>query len=239
MEYQPSTPKNPRPEPLALIPDRLWNPPDPEAQTGKALVIREGRIGGVVDAKALPSHLDRMRFEGCTLLPGLIDGHVHLASWMIPAFLAAGVTTVRDIGNNLDWILGLRRRLTTEERPTPRIRCCGPVLDGKTVHWPLIGERHADAASVAKKVGQLAAAGVDAIKLYVHLDLEQVQAAVAAGQQEGVAVLAHLGEVNGLAAARAGVAEIQHLSGIIDPFDGAHLVDLEKLAEGLTEMNTA
>ncbi|MDE0232695.1 MAG: amidohydrolase family protein [bacterium] len=202
-------------------------------------MISGSKIEGVVDARTLPGDLDRVVFSGCTLMPGLIDAHVHMASWMVPALLAAGVTTVRDIGNDLDWILGLRSRLAADPRPTPRIRCCGPVLDGRHVNWPLLGERHEDPAAVAAKVAKLAEAGVDEIKLYVHLDLEQVKAAVEAGRRTGVPVVAHLGEVNALEAARAGVAELQHLSGIIHPFDGSHLVDLRELTGALIEADTA
>ena len=222
-----------------MLPDLVWNPPDPEPQSGKALVISGSKIEGVADARTLPGDMDRVAFPGCTLMPGLIDAHVHMASWMVPALLAAGVTTVRDIGNDLDWILGLRSRLAADPRPAPRIRCCGPVLDGRHVNWPLIGERHEDPAAVAAKVERLAEAGVDEIKLYVHLDLEQIEAAVEAGRRAGVPVVAHLGEVNALEAARAGVAELQHLSGIIHPFDGSHLVDLQEVTDALIEADTA
>jgi len=54
-----------------------------------------------------------------------------------------------------------------------------------------------------------------------------------------VPVVAHLGEVNALEAARAGVAELQHLSGIIHPFDGSHLVDLQEVTDALIEADTA
>ena len=239
MTYRPSSSQRSSIGRLALVPDLLWNPPDADAQSGKALVISDGLIEGVTDSRTLPGDMDRMVFVGCTLLPGLIDAHTHLTSWMIPALLAAGVTTVRDIGNDLEWILALRRRLDADPRPTPRIRCCGPVLDGEHVNWPLIGEAHATAEAVAAKVDRLVDAGVDEIKLYVHLDLQQVRAAAAAGRRNHVPVVAHLGAVTGLEAARAGIAELQHLSGIIDPFDGAHLVDLEDAAKTLVAADTA
>ena len=228
-----------RPGRLALVPDLVWNPPAAEPESGKALVISGGAIEGVTDSRTLPGDMDRMVFGGCTLLPGLIDAHTHLASWMIPALLAAGVTTVRDIGNDLHWILGLRRRLAADPRPSPRIRCCGPVLDGHHVNWPLLGEGHPTPEAVAAKVDQLAAAGVDEIKLYVHLNLEQVEAAVAAGRRNQVPVVAHLGEVNALEAARAGVSELQHLSGIIDPYNGDRLVHIEEVAKTLADADTA
>ena len=224
---------------MALVPDLVWNPPDPEPQAGKALVISGSKIEGVADAGTLPGDLDRMVFPGCTLMPGLIDAHIHMASWMVPALLAAGVTTVRDIGNDLDWILGLRDRLAADPRPTPRIRCCGPVLDGPHANWPRIGQPHDDPEGVTASIDRLAAAGVDEIKLYVHLDLEQVEAAVVAGRRNGVPVVAHLGRVNALEAAGAGVAELQHLSGIINPLDGTPLVDLGDVTKALLEANTA
>lgn len=239
MQHQ-SSPSQHRGSPrLALVPDLVWSPPDGEPLAGKALVISEGRIEGITDAKSLSGDIDRMVFPGCTLLPGLIDAHIHMASWMVPPLLAAGVTTVRDIGNDLQWILGLRRRLAADPRPTPRIRCCGPVLDGEHVNWPLLGEPHSDPEAVASKIDRLAAAGVDEIKLYVHLDLEQVKAAVEAGRRNGVPVVAHLGEVNALEAARAGVAELQHLSGIVHPFNASYLVDIGEVTEALIEADTA
>jgi imidazolonepropionase-like amidohydrolase len=224
---------------LALVPELVWNPPDPEPLSGKAVLISGSKIEGIADAKTLSDDVDRMVFSGCTLMPGLIDAHIHMASWMVPPLLAAGVTTVRDIGNNLEWILGLRRRSEADPRPRPRIRCCGPVLDGEHVNWPHLGEAHRDPEAVAAKVDLLAAAGVDEIKLYVHLDLDQVKAAVAAGKRNNVPVVAHLGEVNAMEAARAGVAELQHLSGIIQPFDGAHLADIGDVTEALLDADTA
>ena len=239
MQQLSSPSQHPHPPRLALVPDLVWNPPEVEPQSGKALVISGSKIEGLTGARTLPGDMDRAVFPGCTLLPGLIDAHTHLTSWMIPPLLAAGVTTVRDIGNDLEWILALRRRLEADPRPTPRIRCCGPVLDGEDVNWPLLGEPHATPQAVAAKVDRLAGAGVDEIKLYVHLDLEQIEAAVAAGRRNGVPVVAHLGEVNATEAARAGVAELQHLSGIIHPFDGEHLVDLQEVTEALVEAGAA
>ncbi len=232
-------PRPPQPPRLALVPDLVWNPPDPHPRPGRAVVISSGRIEGIVNQGALPAGLEKMAFPGCTLLPGLIDAHVHLASWMIPALLAAGVTTVRDIGNDLNWILGLRQRMASDPRLSPRIRCCGPVLDGEHVNWPLLGEGHPTPEAVAEKIDQLASAGVDEVKLYVHLDLQQVKAAVVAARRNHLPVVAHLGEVTALEAAAAGVAELQHLSGIIDPFTGAPLVDLDQVAETLMDADTA
>ena len=41
---------------------------------------------------------------GRFVLPGLIDVHVHYFEWMGELFLAHGVTTVKDVGNDVAWI---------------------------------------------------------------------------------------------------------------------------------------
>ena len=208
----------PEPAVRVLAPDAVW---DGERRLEGCAVLVEGeRIAAVGPADEMPKGAAVERLEGCTLLPGLIDCHVHLADWMLPGFLAAGVTTVRDTGNRLDWILERRARTAADPASGPRILCCGPVLDGEKVNWPSIargcrGEREAAAA-----VEDMAAAGVDAVKLYVNLTSGQIAAAVRRAGELGLPVLAHLGSIDAEAAAAAGVGEIEHLSGCIHHVEG-------------------
>ncbi len=202
----------------ALAPEVLW---DGERQLeSHAVVVSGDRIERVCPLRELPGHQPVTKAEGCTLLPGLIDCHVHLADWMLPGFLAAGVTTVRDTGNDLDWILERRRRTCEDTLAGPRILCCGPVLDGPKVNWPLIGRGHDDVGQIAASIDELAAAGVDAIKLYVNLSEEQVAEAVRGAARHGLHLLAHLGEIDSEAATALGVGEIEHLTGCVHHIDG-------------------
>lgn len=59
---------------------------------------------GPAAAVAIPKQARVIRAEGKTVLPGLWDMHAHFqqAEWG-PAYLAAGVTTVRDCGNEFDY----------------------------------------------------------------------------------------------------------------------------------------
>lgn len=207
----------------ALVPDAVWD--GGRRLEARAVLIEGGRIAGLPPAEQIPAGAAVTRLEGCTLLPGLIDCHVHLADWMLPGFLAAGVTTVRDTGNRLDWILERRARTAADPASGPRILCCGPVLDGEKVNWPLIGRGHRGVRETAASVEELAAAGVDAVKLYVNLRKDQIEAAVRRAGEVGVPVLAHLGSVDALAAAEAGVGEIEHLSGCVHHVEGGGLPD--------------
>lgn len=202
----------------ALAADAVWD--GGRMRRGCTVLVEGERIAGVLAAGGAPEGAAVERLEGCTLLPGLIDCHVHLADWMMPGFLAAGVTTVRDTGNRLDWILERRARTAADPASGPRILCCGPVLDGEKVNWPIIGRGHRGVREVAASVEELAGAGVDAVKLYVNLTGGQIEAAVRRAGELGLPVLAHLGSVDAEAAAAAGVGEIEHLSGCVHHVEG-------------------
>ena len=201
------------PTTYALIPERIWDGIADEPQTGKAVVVSGDAIQRIASARRLPTGMDRVSLPGCTLLPGLIDAHVHFCDWMRPAFLAAGVTTIRDVGNDLGWILGQRRYAETHPLRSPRILCCGPLLDGPTVHWPIMGRTHTDRQEMEASVKELIAQEVDALKLYVNITRDQLDGAVALARHHGKHLLAHLGPIPVEEAAAAGIDEIEHLAG--------------------------
>lgn len=197
----------------ALVPELLWDGIAQAPQTGKAVVVSGDRIERIGMARRLPAAMHRVSLPGCTLLPGLIDAHVHFCDWMRPAFLAAGVTTVRDVGNDLDWILERRKYAEAYPLRSPRVLCCGPLLDGAAPHWPIMGRAHADRQEMEASVREVISQDVDAVKLYVNITREQMDAAVAVAHEHGKHVLAHLGGISAEEAAAAGVDEIEHLAG--------------------------
>jgi hypothetical protein len=117
--------------PLAFIHARLLDPGTATVQAGTTVVIAGGRISAVgEDAKiAVPAGAEVVDAHGRTLMPGLWDMHVHLLSSDGPLHLAAGVTTVRDMANNTDFLLDLRRRYDAGEALGPRVIMAG-VIEG-------------------------------------------------------------------------------------------------------------
>src|SRR5262245_26406558 len=72
-----------------------------------AVVIVEGTRIRAVGAKgtvSYPANATVIKLPGRTILPGLIDGHVHLKEYQLPMFLPYGVTTIADIHNDTTWI---------------------------------------------------------------------------------------------------------------------------------------
>ena len=67
--------------------------------------------------------------SGQFVLPGLIDVHVHYFEWMGELFLAHGVTTVKDVGNDVDWIATASDEIAGGAAVGPRIVFTGNGLD--------------------------------------------------------------------------------------------------------------
>jgi hypothetical protein len=225
----------------AIAPQRVWEGSHILEDFG--VLISGERILDLVQRKAIPRGVPVKRLPGCTLLPGLIDAHVHLAQWMMPGILAAGVTTIRDVGNDLNWILQRRKETAADPKSGPRILCTGPLIDGAVPNWPRIGKRHRSLIEVENTVRSLARAGVDAIKLYVNLDPAAIGQASRTAADVGLAVLAHLGKIGAVEASSLGIREVEHLSGVVDPSSGrrsdTNETELRALAQALVDRDVA
>jgi imidazolonepropionase-like amidohydrolase len=147
-----------------------------------------GVYSGAVPDGVAPADAEVLDYTGCTLLPGLIDAHVHLilpgndtpfedtvrepdgvlvasAANAARTALEAGITTVRDTGGRADTTFQLRRALQLGLGLGPRLLLVGqPVTITGGHTWYLGGE--ADGVEGVKlKVRQLAKAGADWIKV--------------------------------------------------------------------------
>jgi imidazolonepropionase-like amidohydrolase len=149
-------------------------------------IVAVGRRSEVV----VPPGTTVIDTAGMSVLPGLMDMHVHLMilghadyeHWdttymsrfrdeIMPIaakqLLMSGVTTVRDLGAPLEDSLVVRSRIEKGEIPGPRLFVSGPFIQKrpyfdyeKTVRWGVEGAEEARA-----KVQKLVDAGVDFIKL--------------------------------------------------------------------------
>jgi imidazolonepropionase-like amidohydrolase len=140
---------------LLLVPDRVF---DGENMHENWAVLVEGeRIAAVGEAKtiAIPAGTETRPLPGCTLLPGLIEGHSHLflhpyneTSWNDQILvesqaervaratvharktLEAGFTTVRDLGTEGAGYadVGLKEAIEKGVVPGPRLLVAGPAI---------------------------------------------------------------------------------------------------------------
>ena len=186
------------------------------------LVFRDGLIAEITDAKvgAADSDLPE-RYAGAFVLPGLIDMHVHYPPLPLVSagdtdlfnilFLRYGVTTVRVTGSAGDSIFRLRQRVRDGEAAAPRIFTCGPILDGD----PPAGMQSKvvrDPGEAIAAVEELAAKGVDCIKVYNNMPPEVLASIGEASASHGIPVIGHL--PTGVAFEEAAINDVQHLTGV-------------------------
>ena len=196
----------------AVVPDRLWDGESDSVGEGEALLVEGGRIAEICSAADMPDDIRRLDLSGCTLIPGLIDAHTHYTSMSGLLFFGAGVTTIRDTGNNLDWILEQRELNGKDVKHGPRIVCCGEALDAMEGIWRQVVKRHPDEGSLRESIRENVARGVDAIKLYASLNAKMMGAGVGEAHANGMFVLAHLNYTSAEEAASMGLNEIEHFS---------------------------
>ena len=167
----------------------------------------------VLPAASLPPDLHVHREPDSTIIPGLIDTHVHFMRWQGPLYLLHGVTSIRDTGNDLRWIIDRRREWSSF--PWPRILSLGPLIDGPEPNHPLVAWPVTDLHSAVDAVRRSAAAGVDGIKLYTAIEGAWLPDIVRESHAAGLRVSMHCLRQGVLIAGRAGVDEFYHHDGIL------------------------
>ncbi len=87
---------------------RVLDPVNGTLSDPRTVIVFRGRITGVVPEETAVGD-DAVVFdgEGGVLMSALIDMHAHLEAWDAPLYLAAGITTVRDMGNDNGRLLAL------------------------------------------------------------------------------------------------------------------------------------
>ncbi len=194
-----------------------------------AVVVVEGnriRAVGRRGQVPVPAGATVIQAQGRTILPGLIDMHLHLREWKIPLYLAFGVTTVADIHNDTQWILAQRALLKSGVMLGPRLfvsgaRVTGPngpkLINraGETVEDPSYVR---DAAEARAYVRYLHALGVDHIKVDDTITDEQLAAVIDEAWKLRLPVLGHLQNID--VAMSFGMKEMEHLP----PFFRAQII---------------
>ncbi|MEV7559093.1 amidohydrolase family protein [Streptomyces sp. NPDC089795] len=157
-----------------------------------AVLYDRGRIVAAgpraeVEAQAGPD-VPRSAFPDGTLLPGLIDSHVHLALDAGPdpvaclqaasdaelyagmaeragRLLATGVTTARDLGDRGGLAVRLRDEIAAGHVPGPRLLSAGTPLTVPGGHCWFMGGEVEGVDAIRAAIRRNAAAGVDLIKV--------------------------------------------------------------------------
>lgn len=168
---------------LAIRAARLFDGIGPDHVANPLVLVEDGRVVAVESGAEPPTDAELLDLGDVTLLPGLVDSHTHLAldgtddavanltgaddaalldRMRVAArqTLAAGVTTVRDLGDR--GYLALRLR---DEAAGPEILAAGPPITTSGGHCWFLGGEVTGVEGVRQAVRERAGRGVDVIKI--------------------------------------------------------------------------
>jgi imidazolonepropionase-like amidohydrolase len=183
-----------------------------------AVVIRKGRILAVGPRSKvrIPKHANIVDAHGKTILPGLWDMHAHFeqVEWG-PIYLAAGVTTVRDCGNEIEFITAVRDAIAKGRGLGPRLLLAG-IVDGTGTLT--IGVERVDTPEQARMwTDRYHAAGFQQMKIYSSVKLEELKIVADEAHRLGMTVTGHVPEgLNAYQTIAAGQDQINHIEYIAD-----------------------
>jgi imidazolonepropionase-like amidohydrolase len=182
----------------AIVPDRT-------------VIVAGDRIAAVGDAHtAVPPGARVIDAHGRTLLPGLWDMHVHITDGDGLLDLASGITTVRDLGNEMTDLVARVKRFDDGSELGPRVLRAG-LIDGPGKLASPAGLLAGSANDAIAAVGRYADAGYVQIKMYSSLDPALVPVIAKAAHDRGMRVSGHVpNKMHASDVVAAGYDEIQH-----------------------------
>lgn len=205
-----------------------------QPQTGMSILVVGDRISKI-ERGEIPAPPDAQVLDlgGKTVLPGLIDTHVHstlMDRESLPLFLAAGVTSARDVGAKLEKVQALKADLNSGAQLGPRLFICGPLLDGVESSFPpktVLAEMLDSIPSVdhvPQKIGHLLSSGVDGVKLYFTLPPDTAKAVIQFVDKR-VPITGHLGYTHSMEVIKAGIDGLEHVW--ISPYNEFCALDMQ------------
>jgi hypothetical protein len=219
--------KSNRPASIALTHVTVVNPAEKNPLQHNATVLLNGNK--IVDvgsdaAIAISPGARVIDGTGKFLTPGLADMHIHLTGagepsgsreFILPLLIANGVTTVRDMGGDVELLQRLKKEIGSGKTVGPQIFYTGPYLDGNPPSFQpsIVVEQPADALPAVRR---LKAEGVAFIKVQSRLKTEPFLAIAEAARLENIRFVGHVPDsVSPAEASDAGQYSIEHLTGIL------------------------
>ncbi len=192
--------------------------------TGKAtianatIVIRNGKVIAAGPGKkvSVPPDAQRVDVTGKYIIPGLWDMHAHYeqVEWG-PIYLAAGITTVRDVGNEFEFITAVRDAVNSGKGLGPHMLLAG-IVDGDSPY--AVGVTRVNSPADAQTwVQRYHDAGFQQMKIYSSVKSENVKAICTDAHSLGMTVTGHIPEgMNAYDGVNDGMDQINHIHYILD-----------------------
>jgi imidazolonepropionase-like amidohydrolase len=189
--------RRPRPPPLLLRRVRVLDFAVGGFGPETSLLIEGGRIRWVSPeaGRAIPPAAVVLDAAGRYAIPGLFDLHVH-AAWANhetnpDAFIAYGITSVRDTGGRLDLLNTLADRGELTADPLPRYFFSGEIFEGTRPIWGDAFLQIAHAEDARAHVRLWKERGAHFLKVYPSLPWPLQRVVAAEARRLGLPVVGH------------------------------------------------
>ena len=206
---------------------RVWDATRGKPVDGQTVLVIGNTIQavGAAGTVELPKEVEAIDAGGKLLMPGLWDMHTHVGDLDGILNLAAGVTTVRDMANDMDKALALRLAWQEGTAIGPRLILSG-FIDGPGPYagpTKILVDTEEEARVAIDRYGDL---GFEQIKIYSSVLPELVPYMADRAHHRGMRVSGHI--PNGMTAEQAirdGFDEIQHANMLFLTFWGDEGID--------------
>jgi len=195
------------------------------------VLIEHGRISAIGSPSTvkIPKAAKRFDAHGMTLMAGLWDMHAHFeqVEWG-PLYLATGATTVRDVGNETEFITSVRGAIASGHGLGPHMFLAG-LVDGD---GPLaLGINRVTTPVEAKAaVDHFHGLGFQQMKIYSSVKKEEVEAVASEAHHFGMTVTGHIPEgMNAYEGVEAGMDQINHIQYIMDILHAPFPKDMSRM----------
>ncbi len=168
-------------------------------RSGMSVLVVDGLIRRIAPSSRLrvPQHAQVLDARGEYLIPGLWNMHVHLGSYAdgkpaLAAYLAEGVTGVRDMGSPLEDILKLRKEIAEGTLAGPDMVVAGPIVQGPLPFQMPVFISVKDPSAARQTVDRLRSSGVDFIKVQDAIPREIYLAVAEQARKDGLSFVGHI-----------------------------------------------
>ncbi len=212
------------------------------AKTGQTIIISNGKIQQVGDAKSItvPAGITIIDGTGKTVIPGLVMLHEHMY-YTMPAgtffniaempysfprlYLAGGATTIRTTGSiEPQTDLAIKRMIGEGKLIGPDMDVTAPYIEEQGYDIPALNVVKGPEDAVAT-VKFWADRGCTSFKMYVHATKADMAAVVKEAHKRHLKVTGHIGAVTYHEAAEIGIDDLEHGFLVSSDFDSLKTED--------------
>ena len=200
--------------PVRIANVRVFDSRDETLGEPVSVVVVDNRIDRIEAADARGDGEVVIDGAGGTLVPGLFDMHGHMGETSAFLNIAAGVTSVRDMGNNNDVLDGLEANIQSGRVAGPRLFRSG-FIEGRSPFNSNNGILVSSEEEAVAAVQAYAERGFHQVKIYNSMNPEWIPPVIAEAHANNMRVAGHVPAfTNADAMIAAGYDEMTHINQI-------------------------